>query len=409
VYPSAGGDGSCGFERLEIDGRAYIRYSRHLSINPNDAEANRGAYLSAGFVAERVLTTHEAASCIDVVAQICGHLKGLVGPDNRVAPGFELTEYVFGGQRLGEPIDQGCSPLLQLDVLLQAINGAGPLSLKPGRRVFLEPAPLAAAGEVDPRLFYFDSGAAASLLELEREREKLKRLTEKLVVAASYADQVQDEWMSYQALIEEHLPSVATRGSELRMLIDEVERLTGSLDRIDATAVKAPAVEATGREASGGAHPWIGAVPPRYRNAGTQTAQARRAERRRRSHGLRRSNPGPSFRVAVGVGGAVVLAVSVTLAVRLLVFGPESAPGGSDVPANSAAGFSSPAEGVTWPVEEAMDSDEDAADPVAGAAVAAQEAAATAEGAGPPAATPAEDARSDVVRERAALGQRTPE
>jgi hypothetical protein len=427
VYPSAGGDGSCGFERLEIDGRAYIRYSRNFRINPNDAQANRGAYLSAGFLAGRVLTTHQASSCIDLVAQICGHLKGLVGPDNRVAPGFELTDYAFGGQRLEDLIDDGCSPLLQLDVLLQAINAAGSLSFKPSRPIFLEPAPRAEAGEIDRRLFYFDSGAAGSKLELDREREKLKRLTEKLVVAASYADQVQDEWLAYQAMIEEHLPSVATRGSELRVLIDEAERLAGSLDKIGATAVDVPAVKAAGRAASGRADPYVGAVPQRYRSAGTL---AHRAERRRGSHGPRRSNPAPSFRVAVGVGGAVVLAVAVIVAVQLFVFGPESAPGGSEVRADSAAGLASPAEGVTRPaqpvagraegdrrpVEEAMDSAEGATDPAEGAAdsaegaaVAAQGAAVTVQGVGSPAAAPAEDARSDVVRERAALGQRTPE
>ncbi|MBN1237227.1 MAG: hypothetical protein JXB36_01935 [Gammaproteobacteria bacterium] len=471
MYPSAGGDGACGVERLDIEGRAYIRYSRYLKINPNDAQANRGAYLSAGFLAGRVLTTHEAASCIDVVAQICGQLRGLVGADNRVAPEFELTQYAFGRQRPEGLLDDGCSPLLQLDVLLQALHAEGPSSFRPGRPIFLGPAARAGAGETDRRLFYFASGTAGSQLQLEREREKLKRLTEKLVIAVSHADQVQDEWLSYQAMISEYLPAVATRGSELRMLIDEVERLSGALDEIGATAAGAPAGEAARRAASSGVRPYVGPVPTRYRSAG---APARRAERGRRSRfpsqGLLGRNSRPRLRIAVGVGGAVAVAAAVTLAVQLLSSRPESAPGEdsaagpagpaerlqgpvhpvphsaervtgtegpADVAVDTAVGAMQPAAGVTQPTVGALDSGAGATDPeaagpthpagaadrAAGAAVVEDGATVSAGSAVSPAARPArtavsgavepvrpdrEDARSDVVRERAALGQRAP-
>jgi hypothetical protein len=233
VHPSGSADPAHGFERLDIAGRALIRYSRYLRIKPNDSQTNRGAYLAAGFLAARALPLHVAANCMDLVSQVVGHLKGLLGPDNSVGRDFRLGAYTFNGDLSASVIESRCSPLLLLDVLMQGLNAQGSLSWKARKPIFIDSARLTRADEIDKHLFYFGKETPAVQLRLERDREKLQHLTRQLARAASYADQVQDEWLSYQSLMQERLPAMAARGTELRDLIEDVEQLAESIDRID--------------------------------------------------------------------------------------------------------------------------------------------------------------------------------
>lgn len=261
VYPSGREDPSYGFERLDIGGHGFVRYSRYLRIHPNDSETNRGAYLSAGFITGRALPLHVAANCMDLVAQVVGHLKSLLGPGNSVDRNFRLANYAYNGDLSESAIEARCSPLLLLDVLLQGLNGQGSLSWKGRKPIFLDAARLARDEDVDKHLFYFGKGTPAVQLKLERDREKLKDLTRQLALVASYADQVQDEWLSYQAAMQERLPAMASRGTELRDLIEEVERLTETADRIEASPRGAARAFAAFPSTFAAAPPPTGAYP----------------------------------------------------------------------------------------------------------------------------------------------------
>src|SRR5688572_8149659 len=55
-------------ESVLIDGQRYVQYSRVLKINPNDAEANRGAYVAVGCLIGQRLPLHAVTNCLDIVS-----------------------------------------------------------------------------------------------------------------------------------------------------------------------------------------------------------------------------------------------------------------------------------------------------------------------------------------------------
>jgi hypothetical protein len=240
---------------------------------------------------------------------------------------------------------------LLLDVLMQGLDAQGSLSWKGRKPIFIDTARLTRDGEIDKHLFYFGKGTPGLRLRLERDREKLKRLTRQLAHAASYADEVQDEWLSYQALMRERLPAMAARGTELRDLIEEVEGLTESVDCIEGSPRDAaPAFAAPPRPAGAGAvvYPGFGGQGrPRVAEQGRRAPSGtRRAQvRGRRDRRLRGGLPGLSRPVALGVGAAVLLAALVALVVgflgdRLGARGPETTASAVE----GAAGLAGPGE-----------------------------------------------------------------
>lgn len=316
---------------------------------------------------------HVAANCIDLVSQIYGHLKGFIGPDNRVSADFELSRYVYDEKRLNEMVESPCSTLLLLDVLMQGLNSEGPLAWKPRRPIFIGPSRLAREGEVDRHLFYFDKGTPGIQLRFDREREKLKRLAEKLVLAAAYTDQVRDEWLSYQSMIQEHLPSVAGRGMELSLLIDEVGRLAEEVDYIEApNSVPKATFAASGFSASSAVYPHRHPVRGQLRATVGRGLRAGGRLRPNRPHRgrLRLS----AWQVSLGIGGAIILAAIVTAALQFV--GGRSEPTG---PEGLAGPVGQVSEGQLSEQGESRDADA------------------------------ADDSRSGVAQERAALGESRPD
>jgi hypothetical protein len=379
VHPSGNADPSYGFELLEIAGRAFVRYSRYLRINPNDSQTNRGAYLSVGFLAARALPLHVGANCMDLVSQVVGHLKSTLGPDNSFDRNFRLADYAYNGDLSESAILSRCSPLLALDVLMQGLNAQGSLPWRGRRPIFIDAARLTREEEIDKHLFYFGKGTPAVQLRLERDREKLKRLARQLAHAASYADQVQDEWLSYQSDMQERLPAMAARGTELRDLIDEVEYLTESVDGIGASgAAAAPAFGAAPQPASADAiYPGPGMQRPRGAAVHAHRFQTgarydRRSRRRFRS----------KFRtIAIGIGAAVVITGLVAL--TLGIVGGQFAPDES-VTAAPPAEHLPPGDLASPPSDQESTSTPPATDGIAAAP-------------------------SSVAQERAALGQSRPQ
>jgi hypothetical protein len=372
VAPSEN-DEAYGFELLTLGNDAFIRYSRYLRIRPNDSRTDRGAYLSVGFVSRRALAMHVAANCIDLVSQIYGHLKSFVGPDNRVSPDFKLGSYAYDEKGLNDKLQSPCSTLLLLDVLMQGLKSEGSLTWKPRRPIFIEPSRLAGEGEIDRHSFYFDKGTPGTQLRFDRERERLKSLAERLVLATGFADQVRDEWLSYQSMIQEHLPSVADRGVELSHLIDDVERLAQEVDYIDASnSGPKAAYAASGLSASSAIHPHRPGVPGQSRAAAGRGFRAGVPRRPNRPH--RRRFPPAARRVSLGIGGAIILAAIVTAALQFV--GGRSESDGT--------------EGLAGPVDESSRGQ-------------LSEPAESAE------ADTADESRSGVAQERAALGQSRPD
>lgn len=405
VYPSGSTDPSYGFELLDVGGRAFVRYSQYLRINPNDSLTNRGAYLSAGFLAMRALPVLVAANCIDLVSQIVGHLKSQLGPDNSVGRNFRLADYTYNGDLSESVIARPCSPLLLLDVLMQGLNGQGALAWKGRRPIFIDSARLTREEEIDKLLFYFGKGTPGAQLRLERDREKLKRLTRQLAHAASYADQVQDEWLSYQSLMQQRLPAMAARGTELRDLIDEVERLTESVDGIGGSrGTAAPRSAGPPQPAPAGAvypGPWM--KRPRIVTGRAHRFPAGSRHDRRSRRTLRRK-----FRpLAVGIGAALLLTTIAALTFGLLG-NPFVGLDESETPASAVEGV--PGRAPPAPGESETGDGAASTSPAGGTNErtstgqpgSASERARTAE---PPGVGATEAAPSSVAEERAALGQ----
>lgn len=384
--PPAGDRLSHGFERIDAGGSTFIKYARYRRIEPNDSESNRGAYVAVGFITARALPMHVAASCIDLASQIFGHLTAFLRPDDRFASEFKLGNYGHGGGAIADLIDAKCSPLLLLDVLMQGMKGQGALGWKPGRPIFIDPAKLDDDGQLDSHLLYFKSGASGSLLRFDRERDRIGRLTQQLLAAADCADRIQEEWLSYQSLINERLPSTVKRGTDLRNLIEELEQLSEAADSIPVArprymlskradmphiaeqrigdAERAPAEPAS-----------IASVRKRYASPAPFGRRHHHSERRHRRFRL-------SLPHTMLIGGAVALATITIFALQFFLdlddSPPESAVAEPLAPAESPA---VPRAEQSAPLEAGDVRDENAT-------------------ALPP---------RDVARERAALGSSTPE
>src|SRR5687767_6482804 len=124
-------------ESVLVDGERYVQYSRALKINPNDAEANRGAYIAVGCLIRERLALAAVANCIDVVSELYGRVSSALTTERAFPPGFRLADFTQVGSPLDERTAYPCSPLLVADVVLQALNGEGPIDWPKTKEVLL--------------------------------------------------------------------------------------------------------------------------------------------------------------------------------------------------------------------------------------------------------------------------------
>ena len=372
---------SHGFERIEVDSRALVKYARYRRINPNDSASNRGAYVAVGFVAARALPLHVAANCIDRVSEIFGRLSGFLGPDDRFASDFKLGGLTYGLADTAALLESRCSPLVLLDVLMQGMKGHGRLRWKPGRPIFIGPGTFGDDAERDAHLHYFKSGAAGAITRFDQERERIAQSTQRLLAAADRADRLQQEWLAYESAIAERLPSLTNGGAELRSLIEELEQSNRAADALPPARqgfALSSRADRRGRRGTAGDRSVGGEGPLGGRSASQRADQrppgpfgprGRHAPRRQRR--IR-----PSVPLIMVAGGALCTTI-VVLALLFVLDGPPA--GASSGGTDASAAAPAPADP---PVDDNVPLDS-AEQQVAG---------------------PQSEAPRDIARERAAIG-----
>lgn len=258
--------------------------------------------------------------------------------------------------------------------MMQASNDEGPRHWDSARALWVDPARLARIDDMREYLHYFDDGAWGARLSVDRDREELRLLTQRLLESASLADQVQDQWAAYQAMIGEHLPAMLERGTELRNVLEDLERVAGSLDVVDASR-PAARVAGAGAGANGSRSTSASAVhsapdgaPAQLNPAAGPIGPATAGARGQRSVGMRLWPARPDLRIAAAVAGGVVVLSAALLAGALLLFDRAEPEGAVTTMTDSPVGPPAPGQS--------------------------------------PASRPAGDAPSSVARERAALNER---
>src|SRR5687767_3509669 len=68
-------------ESILVAGQRHVEYSRVLRINPNDSEANRGAYVAVGCLIGQRVALHTVANCVDVVSELYGRVSSALTPE----------------------------------------------------------------------------------------------------------------------------------------------------------------------------------------------------------------------------------------------------------------------------------------------------------------------------------------
>jgi hypothetical protein len=208
--------------------------------------------------------------------------------------------------------------------------------------------------------------------------------------------------------MQERLPAMAARGTELRDLVDEVERLTASVDGIEPRAgVSARTVSAAPPPAAGAVYPGPWTQRPRLPN-GRGHRSPGRPRHGRRWQGPFRGNARP---IAAGIGATVLLTALAALSWVLIhdrLNPPES------------AALASPAERVSG-TELAVSAEAGSAtEPTSGgepqtaptstpAPTFTSTSTPTTTPTQSPTPTPQQTLPSSVAEERAALGQQRPQ
>jgi hypothetical protein len=159
-------------EPVVVDGQRYVQCSRVLRINPNDAEANRGAYVAVGCLIRERLALHAVANCLDVVAELHGRVSSALTPDRAFPAGFRLGDFKHSGTPLDERAAYHCSPLLVADVVLQALNGEGPVEWAKSKEVLLIPAEMTPADVGRDQRYSACSHRWHRSISTERERSR---------------------------------------------------------------------------------------------------------------------------------------------------------------------------------------------------------------------------------------------
>jgi hypothetical protein len=298
-------------ESLLIAGQRHVEYSRVIRINPNDAEANRGAYVAVGCLIGERVAFHTVANCVDVVSELYGRVSSALTPERSFPVGFRFTDLAQAASALDERTAHHCSPLLVADVVLQALNGEGSIDWANTRQLLLAPGEVLAA-DISRYQLYSRQGVLGSLASLDLERAEVRQLARQTSAAAEALADVRQEWATLQAAGERLLAKMDT----LKSLTTDIE---GSVTRdlsLDATetsngraAVKdgAPTMVQTGRAAYDRYYPKSAAGNAALRFGSRAPAGQRRARSsREQRHWVRRPR-WVSASIAVVIGGALAV------------------------------------------------------------------------------------------------------
>jgi hypothetical protein len=210
-------------ESIVIAGERHVEYSRVLRINPNDSEANRGAYVAVGCLIGQRVAFHTVANCVDVVSELSGRVLSALTSDRAFPVGFRLADLAPVGGALDERTAYPCSPLLVADVVLQALNGEGSIDWANTRQLVLAPGEMLAA-DVGRYQLYSRQGALGSLASLDLERAQLQQLARQTSTAAEALVDVRQEWAALQSAAERLLSKM----DALKQLTADME---GSVER----------------------------------------------------------------------------------------------------------------------------------------------------------------------------------
>jgi len=201
-----------------IAGQRHVEYSRVLRINPNDAEANRGAYVAVGCLIGERVALHTVANCVDVVSELYGRVGAALTPERSFPVGFRLADLAHTGAPLDERTAYQCSPLLVADVVLQAVNGEGSIDWASTKELLLAPAEMLAA-DIGRHQLYSRQGSLGSLASLDLQRAEVQQLARATSTAAEGLAGVREEWAALQAAAERLLAKM-----------DALKRLTTDID-----------------------------------------------------------------------------------------------------------------------------------------------------------------------------------
>ena len=205
-------------ESVVVDGQRYVQCSRVLRINPNDAEANRGAYVAVGCLIRERLALHAVANCLDVVAELYGRVSSALTPDRAFPAGFRFADFQHAGSPLDERAAYHCSPLLVADVVLQALNGEGPVDWAKSKEVLLTPAEMTWA-DVARYQLYSRQGSLGSLASLDLDRARAQQTAQRASTAAQAFLELQHEWAQLEGSAERLL----AKGEAFKQLTVDVD------------------------------------------------------------------------------------------------------------------------------------------------------------------------------------------
>jgi hypothetical protein len=302
-------------ESVVVDGERHVQYSRVLRINPNDAEANRGAYIAVGCLIRERLALGAVANCLDIVSELHGRVSSALTAERAFPAGFRLADFRHVGSPLDERAAYPCSPLLVADVVLQALNGEGPIDWPKTKEVLLAPEEMTAA-DVSRLQLYSRQGVLGSLASLDAERAKLSETAQRATTAAQGLLELQREWAELEGAAERLL----ARGEAFKHLTFEIERNVKrdrALDAHDGRAEgkqSASTFEAAALGSYGRAH-YQGSAGFRI---GSQRGRIEHDSARRRN--LAQSHRGPARpglrRVALVLTGGALAVIAIIAAQR---------------------------------------------------------------------------------------------
>ena len=216
-------------ESIHVDGQRYVQYSRVLRINPNDAQANRGAYVAVGCVIRERLALHTVANCLDVVAELYGRLCSGLTADRSFPAGYRLADFETDGAPLEEKAAYQCSPLLVADVVLQALNAEGPIDWPEHTR-----GAAGSGGDDCNRrrsVSVVLAPRSARLVGIDRRgRAHVQQTAQRATTAAQALVELQREWAALEGAAERLL----TKGQAFQSLTLELERGVKSELALDA-------------------------------------------------------------------------------------------------------------------------------------------------------------------------------
>ena len=298
-------------ESVVVDGQRYVQCSRVLRINPNDAEANRGAYVAVGCLIRERLALHAVANCVDMVAELYGRVSSALTPDRAFPAGFRLGDFKHSGSPLAERAAYHCSPLLVTDVVLQALNGEGPVDWAQSKEVLLTPAEMTAT-DVGRYQLYSRQGLLGPLASLELDRARAKQTAQRAASAAQSFIDLQTEW----AALEGSAQRVLAKGEAFKHVTLDLEAAVKRDRRLGAGG------DGRGGEQAGPIPEGAGERPhyhvPQGFRLGTSPGRAGydAASRRRSASSRRQAVPSGLGRLSALVLTGAVLAVAAIVAVQ---------------------------------------------------------------------------------------------